>query len=377
MRKNNRIDWIDGIRGIACILIFLHHFCLMFYPAIHFGAATPSMFYNIDTALSQSPLSVVINGNFLVAIFLTISGAVISMQVMTLEDKKGVADLIVKRYLRLIIPLVPVGLLVYAMLQLDLFANMSVAEITHSVWASSYYNTKYTLPSVLKMIFADILFVGNYDLSNAFWMLAQLFYGTFTSIILSVISWKYKKHAWLIYLLVSCALFNYGNLQIAFVFGTLLAWMHINQPGWFNKYAGIALLVVGLVLGGYPSGVVPTNFYRYFSAVSEFDIHALGAICVLYGVWSIKEIQSLLSTKVFSFLGKISYAVYLIHIPLLFSLSASLFLYARAYFSYSYCVLFSLSISLVVLILAAYLYHRYVEQKSLSLQNKILSWFLD
>jgi len=349
MKNHSRIEWLDGIRGISCVLIFLHHFCLIFYPAIHYGDAVPTMFYHIDTFLSQSPLSVIINGNFLVALFLTISGMVISLQVMDMEDKTKVADLIIKRYLRLVLPIIPIGILIYIMLYFELFTNLTVAEITHSIWANSFYHTKLTFPVILKSIFVDTIFIGSDILSTAFWMLSELFYGTFTSIILSAITWKYKKNVWLIYIVVVFSLFNHNNLQVAFVFGTLLAWLYRSISWKSNNYIFYFFLVAGLVLGGYPTGVVPTNFYRYFNFITAFDLHVLGAFFLLYSIKNIKLFQNFLSMGVFKFLGKISYSVYLLHIPLLFSISTSLFLYAQTYFSYSYCVLFSLILSFCIL----------------------------
>lgn len=60
-----RIADLDGLKGIACIMVFLHHFCLAFFPAIHYGNEVPSYLNGFDMFLSQSPFSVLLNGNFL------------------------------------------------------------------------------------------------------------------------------------------------------------------------------------------------------------------------------------------------------------------------------------------------------------------------
>ena len=35
--KNERLTWIDGLRGLACILIFTHHFLVSFFPSSYNG----------------------------------------------------------------------------------------------------------------------------------------------------------------------------------------------------------------------------------------------------------------------------------------------------------------------------------------------------
>ena len=52
---NKRISYIDGLRGIACILVFVNHFLMAFYPASYFGADAPSHFANgLDSFYAQS-----------------------------------------------------------------------------------------------------------------------------------------------------------------------------------------------------------------------------------------------------------------------------------------------------------------------------------
>lgn len=32
-----RLRWLDGLRGIACLGVFTHHFILTFFPAMYYG----------------------------------------------------------------------------------------------------------------------------------------------------------------------------------------------------------------------------------------------------------------------------------------------------------------------------------------------------
>jgi len=77
-QKKERIERLDGFKGILCVLIFVHHFLLLFFPAIHYGQAAPTHLNGLDTYLSQSPVSFVFNGNYMVSLFCVISAVVIS-----------------------------------------------------------------------------------------------------------------------------------------------------------------------------------------------------------------------------------------------------------------------------------------------------------
>ncbi len=81
MKDNNRILWLDGIKGIACIFIFLHHFFVHYFPAVYYGSLELSKAKGIDIYLSQSPIGFFLNGNFFVHLFLIISGYVITCTV--------------------------------------------------------------------------------------------------------------------------------------------------------------------------------------------------------------------------------------------------------------------------------------------------------
>lgn len=372
MVEKNRIDWIDGVKGLACVLIFVHHFLLLFYPATYFGDTAPSYLNGIDVALASSPFAFLINGNFLVMLFCCISGIVISNQVMTMQSKEKLADVVVKRYLRLLLPMIPIALLIFLFLKFGLFANQRVAEVNGSAWASWYYKNPLKITEFLKSLFSTTWFYGDDRISTSYWMLSDLFTGTFLSILLSVITWKYKDRAWIVYVFVIVLLFNNSDFHLAFCLGTLLAWLYTNKQGMFNWIAGIICLIIGLFLGAYPSGVIPNNIYSALSIVGYADWHAVGAILTLYGLFSLKPLQKFFALKPFTFLGKISYSVYLIHIPLSFCLSAFAFLGLQKFLGYNLNVLIVFVLSVSVLIVISWLYSKYVERSCVYLQGKLM-----
>ena len=42
----DKIKYIEGIRGLAAIIVVLHHYTLAFYPALNFGDPNQTNFGN-------------------------------------------------------------------------------------------------------------------------------------------------------------------------------------------------------------------------------------------------------------------------------------------------------------------------------------------
>lgn len=370
--EKKRIDWVDGLKGIACILIFCHHFALIFFPATFYGPWVTSHLGAIDTSLAQSPLGVFINGNFLLAVFCMLSAFILSLQVLRMEDKSRLGAVVAKRYFRLMPPLFGVGLVVWLFLRFGLFTNAGVVEATGSPWAGLYYQGSLSFRDFLEAALVRVWFYGDESLSTAFWMLSRLFYGSFLSILLSAVAWKYPKRAWVLYVAVAALLFDKSELLLAFALGTLLAWM-LESGIRLPKLTAPAAVLLGLVLGGYPSGISATNFYRYFRGLDFIDWHILGAFVLVLGILFWEGAQKLLSRRLFRWLGKISYSVYLIHIPLLFSLSTGIFLWTEGTLGYLGSAALSFGVSLGALIALAWLYHRFVEMGLARLQDRLFS----
>lgn len=122
MEKSKRIYWIDGLKGIACIMIFVHHFFVGFMPASYYGVG--AMQHGNDgweVLLSQNPASVLINGNFWVCVFCVLSGLVQGYKIFSMESLDRLPKDMVKRYFRLSLPVFFISLIVYLMMKAKCF----------------------------------------------------------------------------------------------------------------------------------------------------------------------------------------------------------------------------------------------------------------
>lgn len=371
-KDNQRIEWIEGVRGIACILIVIHHFLLAFYADSYYGKAVSGNWGDkFSIWWSQSPVSVMTNGNFWVCVFILISAFVLSLQIFQKDKFEEVQRIIFKRYFRMAIPIFVVSVIVQIMLMLRLFYNGEAASITESIWLPKYYTTIPSITAVFRVSFVSVLFSGDNVYSTAFWMIKYIFLGSYLAYILAICGKNKKREIFIFYLFSLWLFFRMDRYYCLIVLGVLVAHFICYEkkklPSWF----GYVCVLFGLVLGGYPSGVLPSNGYLLIAKTDYINIHIVGAFLFIIGILYAKGVQAVLSQKVFVWLGSISFAVYLIHIPILFSISCKVFtiLYNKK-ISYYTCTGVAGVTTILFVLLGAWGFHKYIE----TLCNKVIVW---
>lgn len=328
-----RINWIDGLKGLAAIGVLGHHFLLAFLESTYSGnVVVAHIDEKIEYGYAQSPVSVVTNGNFFVCMFLILSGMLMYMQVKDIRDKEKLAERVAKRYFSLAFPILFTCLIVWIMMKLSAFDNNEVVSITQSSWLASYYTiSDVPFLEVVRSGLFNVLFLGDTTFSTAFWMLNILFYGTFICMIEGVLYWKYEKKSILFFGVILMGTIITKNVYYSvFACAAILVEMieFFNKKRKENNFLfiilGVVSILCGMVCGGYPTGVKPTNFYKIFFGGYKI-IHIFGALCVVFGVSLLPIIAKLLEKEVLCCIGKCSMWIYLLHIPIIFSCSTRLF----------------------------------------------------
>lgn len=130
---SDRNHALDGLRGVAAIIVVLSHAALFFYPALHgIGAAS-----NLESAVFSSPIPILYAGNFSVCVFFVLSGYVLSIKYSLTGDDTLVRGMFVKRYFRLMPAVLLVSLINCVLMKLGLMHNQIA---TSSDWAHSFFN---------------------------------------------------------------------------------------------------------------------------------------------------------------------------------------------------------------------------------------------
>lgn len=362
-----RIKWIDGLKGLASLMIFFHHFILAFIPALYYGNTVKTNLFANEGSLADSPFLFFVGGHFLVSLFLMLSGLVLSLKVYRIASIKELLNKIITRYLRLALPVFIISLIVYSMMRFGLFYHNSIFDQTGSPWLQLFYQIPIGHKSVFETSFYSVWFVGNDTFSTAFWMLTHLFYGSLLTYGVIYLIRNHKPSFQLILILIVFLITTVvDSYLVNFTYGMLLAWMIQHNIDLIrNKMIVSMILISGIFLAGFPQGVQPTNFYSIFLFLNGFitasiHIHALGAFLMILGIKHLKQFMSILECSYPQMLGRISYSIYLVHIPLLFSFSTFLFMVMNQYsLNYGISIFIVFVTSLAFLLFVAWLFDKY------------------
>jgi peptidoglycan/LPS O-acetylase OafA/YrhL len=268
METKERIKWLDGLKGLACLLVFVHHFLLSFFSAAYFGVESHTRLHGYDTYLASAPIGVFANGNFQVCVFLLIAAFLPAKRIMECrkEDLQDVAGrMLLKRYPRLMIPVFSVCAMNYVILFLvnRLGLNYMGTEL-------SYHGYSYFLHSLY-----DLFLVPDTGLLGPLWSISYIFLGSVTAIALAIPAKKERWYLPLVYLVIVRALVRQSIQFMPCVLGVMLADLIVNERvriPWTKRrgiLASVALIAGGLFLGGYPSYVKPENIYsKYYPTVA-------------------------------------------------------------------------------------------------------------
>lgn len=389
MTKNQDTLYLNGIKGIACLIVFIMHFVQTFYPAVFNGTVfLPHLPNDLDAKIIQTPLMSLINGRLMVGVFMVISGMIITIQVMKNNDEKKLSEIIFKRYFRFTFVLFFFCLLIFVMKKLGLFFAPECVEITGARGTLGIYANDFSLQDCFKHAFFLIPFKKNTAFSLAFWCIKDMLIGSYISILLGIAAKNLNKYS-LILFAVLYIMFAYNNFWFStFVLGSIIGYVYIHKeefydPGKVKVYdaAGVILFIAGMVIGTYPWRIQPTNFYASLGALIPegmdkavfFEI--FGGFMIVCGL-SMSRIRFLFCTKPMLFLGKLSFSIYLLHVPVLYSLGCwMMIMLNKANADYILSTILIFAAVLTAVLAVSYVFNRYVETFCSKLMIKLWQVF--
>ncbi|OOF92648.1 hypothetical protein ASPCADRAFT_509063 [Aspergillus carbonarius ITEM 5010] len=382
--KPHAIAALDGLRGWACLLVFNFHFLFTYTWKVAVGWG----FNNENFGLLQLPIfHMLVSGHIMVAIFFVISGYVLSYKPLKLIRSRSweqtftvLASSTFRRALRLYIPSVVGILLVFVAVRLGVYNySQKVLVEGHTILGTNEQH-----PPIMRSFYKQywdwyLTIVHLMDPFN--WALYYNYYNPHlwtipvefrSSIVLFLTILATSRLTTTVRLSLVSGLvwfcMRWGRWDIVlFLFGMLMAEVDLINGTWerpadegepskprprprrflpkqqntlrqflpfqlSTRNLWIALFVLGLYLGSAPNtGYKWTPFYRWTWKITPKTYpephrfpQTLGAVFIVFSVNHSKDIQKLFTTPVSQYLGKISFAFYIVHGPILHSLGYSL-----------------------------------------------------
>ncbi len=326
----DRDTHLDGLRGLAALVVVVVHGIVAFDFALYTGLARHSVFA-WDVSLSGAPLLIPMAGDLSVCVFFALSGYVLSHSFG--KTRLGPLALLLKRYARFTPAILSASLISYALLAGGLMQNHGLAAISRSTWLAEQMRQPPSLTQALQEGLYGALVTGSSVYNVSLWTMCIEFWGSVILIaVFSLTAFRTSRpeirERDRILLLCVLGILGSGSYLALFAFGALLQLTQLHRKI-SSRGAGV-LLGIGVFWGTMPYSAVPWESVRPFvertlpmvsgtpfahSPVSFF--HALGAVLILVAANAFIPFCRMLSAPPFAFLGQISFPLYLIHAPLL------------------------------------------------------------
>jgi peptidoglycan/LPS O-acetylase OafA/YrhL len=338
--SRERLIELEAVRGIASVLVLVHHCLLGFAPSLHGLVAPPRPW-----SLFGTPFFAFIDGSAAVVIFFVLSGFVLTYRAIEHDDPKSLLSGALKRWPRLALPVLISTMIGGLLAALNLYWNVASDNVIGSIWLGWFYRTSpYPIPDFLAPIYegtvATFLFGQAYFNSNL-WTMFYEFFGSFLAFALAYIF--IARHALLLIAtaVAAAVLLYFSPYFLCFIVGVILAtarhhWsantaFRIPQR-WRTGLVTVGA-VIAIVLFGYherlgsPASMGFYEFLRPWAAYNPLAtrvvMHTTGAVIVLLLAL---EFPGYLRTRFAGILGELSFPIYLLHIPLICSVGSYLYL---------------------------------------------------
>ncbi|KAH8669125.1 acyltransferase family-domain-containing protein [Xylariales sp. PMI_506] len=344
--KVSSTSYMNGIRGIACFIVFNSHISGYYYPELHLPYGFDERTYN----LTQLPIiRIIYGGGGMDCLFFVLSGFVLSYSPLrkianptatsSHELLTSLSSSCLRRGIRLFVPVIP--LVVITTLVTWYYpafhpGNWALGEPTFQQHVWRFYANTINL---LNPFTWDKFVPQGFDQC---WTLALEYRGSLLVYILCVATCRLTTLARKILLLIiAWTGMYYHHWEIyCFVMGMFLSELRyfplqddIPAMAKLTKNIGpsvktsffTALLLVSMVLAGWPHmgdyGIQPFGAifawtpeeWRYAILDTIFFWGSFGAVGMMTAMENLPAVQWVLNTRPIMYLGEISYAFYLFH----------------------------------------------------------------
>lgn len=258
------------------------------------------------------------DGHLAVLIFFTLSGYALSIHQLN-PNRRNLALATCSRYFRLMLPVLVTSLFAYLLLRLGLFFNQQA--MPENSWLGGLYNFDASFIKVIQFALYDVFFDYKESLSYniSLWTMKNELLGSFFIYLFLGVFRSGDRPQWIVIIPLTIHLLFSQALLACFMVGYIIAELNTSFPPikktFFNRGN---LLFTCLFI----ATAILTTIFRQSDKLT----------CILSGilVFSVSYsgiLKGFFENKISHFLGKISFPLYLIQIPIICSWSSYLYIH--------------------------------------------------
>ncbi len=374
----DKLQFLEGIRGFAAIIVVFQHFVLLFYPALYTGNFSQAHFSpEFEHLAAITPLNIFYNGNLAVSLFFVLSGFVLSYKYFKSNDVNVLIEYSVKRYFRLLIPVAFSILFVFVLLSIFSPDIKSIAAVTgNAEWVNGIFNAQPTFGDVLYNMFIDVFVNGNNKYNPVLWTMGIEFLGSLMLFATLILTHNMKRKEWVFYSVIVFLIISQYYFYSAFFAGALICRTFLNPTtGKKSQLVNTALFIVGIYFASHSTAWQHTVQSIYAPLLLlKMDLMNLslvvGSVLLILFISRSVLAQKFFSLGIFRFLGSISFSNYLVHLVLIVVIADLVFLKLLPTNGYNKAFAASAAVSLLTVFIFSWFVYFFIDKKSIVFSNK-------
>ncbi|KKX25411.1 acyltransferase [Rhizobium sp. LC145] len=321
---HNRYDHLDGLRGLAALAVLLGHL-----EALILTAASTQGVYPGPSGILPSLYLALTSGTLAVAIFFILSGFVLIKKFDETRSSRVLLGAAVKRYFRLTPPIFASMVLAYLLYR---FIGPHTAEASRIIgghgWLEARPNTSMPLSEVFEYgLFSTI--IGRSAYNGVLWTMNIEFAGSLLLFCFAAVFYSSPRYILIAAVTASVSVLAFGETAIhlsMFLLGsTFLKFKSLK----INEIGAITLICIGLFAGAvrvtwpeFQSVTALLSLSGNAANAFQLAINSFGAALIVTAACFCPTLQSKISGAACRYLGRISFSLYLIHLPVYFTIGA-------------------------------------------------------
>ena len=354
-----RYNWIDWIKGIACLAVMWGHSRTLVEQMSPLG----------DILLNHILRPIFSSGSMMVCLFAILSGYLASLSV---GKRSNLFISVIKRYLRFLLPIFFTGVFVY-LIQISI--GFAPLEMRKAIGCNNnIYSYDIPFSKVLFEGTIGVLFYEKTNINSAFWMMRSLFFGSLVTILLSflITRCKNKKLPYvLIAVPIAVTVILKDHITMSVVLGFLIGYLKKAEA--LKKLRGkklnLFLCIFSFFMANWGHHYAYLLVSKYIMTLpASLDCIAKWLACwMLIFVFSLDNLSVItdrMSHKPIVSMGKQCMGIYCFHNISIFTVGvcSMYFFKIRLGFGADFSFWISLIAVTVVTLLLSYLFSRFVEK---------------
>lgn len=375
MTEQHKYPAVESIRGIACFMVVLSHLSLTFFPFLHaFDGKANQVINPIQSFIHESPLGFFYSGTSAVYIFFVLSGFILTKVALKGSDvPTKVFSMIIQRYPRLMFPVLVSCVIAFVAFQMF---SMSSPFLTN--WINHYGDFPSSLTGAIYSGGIEVFFLsGKSPYNPVLWTMKIELIGSFIVYVLCI-----NRATSKIPYLAGVSLVLVSIFIVFKVIGDGLGLEIYSFLGGYafciyGKRISFPISIILLIFGLYFAGV-HNESWSYSLMHNLLRDHAyklcnfMSGFLIVYAIIFNERLNLLFSGKTITFMGKVSFSVYLIHLPIIYVIGIFLFNVLHQYFAiYSIAAITSSILSIVSIYFASLFFYKAIDYSGIKISDSL------